>query len=311
MQAALSRTSIKRAAGLFGVLLCVLAIALLVRRGYALGDSLGEELKRIQPAKFAVALALYIGGGLLLGLAWALLVRLASGARPGVSHLFVGHLRAQLAKYLPGNVFHYAYRHYAARRERVGHKALAFALALESILVITAAALLALGVVTDPRVNTLAPFARHLIWATPFVALFAWLGIGITGHRAGLERLRLQRTAGPLGIVLGMDIAFFVLAAISLRLICNAPDALPLSAWCGWLALAWALGYIVPGAPAGLGLREAVLALGLTPVLGGADALAVALAFRLLTLLADAALAFAGFVFMRRSQHRDADEGIP
>jgi uncharacterized membrane protein YbhN (UPF0104 family) len=59
------------------------------------------------------------------------------------------------------------------------------------------------------------------------------------------------------------------------------------------------LGYVTPGAPAGLGLREGVLALGLTPVLGESEALALALVYRLVTVIADGVLAAFGFLVLR------------
>jgi glycosyltransferase 2 family protein len=304
VQAALSRRTLERAAHVVGAALCVLALVLLVRRGIALGDSLGDELRRIPPAAFALSLAIYVVAGLLLALGWAMLVRLASAAPLRRAPLFVGHLRAQLAKYLPGNVFHYAWRHLSARREGAGHRALALALGLESVLIVASAAILALGVVSDPRIDALAPWARHLAWAAPFLAITAWVGIGVIGRRGGHERLAPARTAGPLSAVFVLDLVFFVLAALSLRLLCEQPGALPLPAWCGWFALAWALGYATPGAPAGLGLREAVLALGLAPVLGEAQALALALACRLVTVAADAVLALAGFALLRGTPAR-------
>lgn len=304
--AALSRPRLQRAAHVAGAFLCVIALALLVRRGVALGDELGEELGRIAPAAFALALAAYVAGGLLLAFAWSTLVRVGSTASLRRAPLFVGHLRSQLAKYLPGNVFHLAWRHFSARREGAGHRALGLALALETVLLLASAAILAFGVISDPRIDALAPWARALVWIAPLVAVLAWIGIGIAGRRAGLERLSPLRTIGPLASVAILDFAFFIAAALSLRALAVEPDVLPLFAWCGWLALAWAVGYVTPGAPAGLGLREAVLALGLAPVLGAAPALALALAYRLVTVVADALLALAGFAVLRDTLSRDA-----
>ena len=311
MQAALSRRTLERAAHVGGALLCVVAMVLLIRRGIALGDALGDELQRIPIAAFALSSGVYLAGALLLALGWAMLVRLASAAPVRMAPLFVGHLRAQLAKYLPGNVFHYAWRHLSARREGAGHRALALALALESILVVACAAILALGVVSDPRVAALAPWARRLAWAAPVLAIAAWLAIGVIGRRGGHERLAPARTAGPLSAVFVLDLLFFMLAALSLRLLCGQPGALPLPAWCGWFALAWALGYVTPGAPAGLGLREAVLAIGLSPVLGEAQAFALALAYRLVTVAADAVLALAGFAMLRGVPARESAQAPP
>lgn len=306
-------TLARRAAAVAGVALFGLAIALLVRRGIALGDSLGGRLLRTSPSAFATALGMYVGGSLLLGFAWSLLVRAAAGNRPRGAPLFVGHLCAQLAKYLPGNVFHLAYRHLAARREGVGHRALGAAFALESVLLIAAAAILAAGVVSDPRLGALAPWTRNLVWVAPLLVLSAWLAISLGGRRLGLGDISPRRTLPALGAVLALDLAFFTIAGGALRLLCDQAG-LPFAAWVGWLALAWMVGYVTPGAPAGLGLREAVLGLGLAPVLGAAEALAIALLYRLVTVLADAVLAGIGFVLLRWSAPARAlhpRDGVP
>ena len=60
--------------------------------------------------------------------------------------------------------------------------------------------------------------------------------------------------------------------------------------WGGWLAgfaLAWTAGLVVPGAPGGLGVFEAVLLLRLTAVVPEAPLLAVAIGYRLVTATAD------------------------
>lgn len=294
--------ALKRAVGLAGTALCLLAVVLLLRHGLKLGDALGERLRLIPPSVFAGALLLYSGGAALLGVAWAVLVRATAGPRARAWPLYVAHLRSQLAKYLPGNVFHFAYRHVAARGEGAGHAALGGALALESILLVAAAALLALGAAADPRLAQLAPWAHMLVLAAPPSALVACIvAVWIVGRgdRAGLKRPRLARS---IVLALAIDLAFFVAAATALRLLCAQPQGLPFAAWCGWLALAWIVGYVTPGAPGGLGLREAVLALALTSALGEAGALAIALAYRLLTVVADAVLVAAGFLLGRAKE---------
>lgn len=291
----LSRAALQRATGVVGSLITLIALILLLRRGWALGDALGDQLLRLSPASFLAALAAYLLGGLLHAAGWGVLVRSASSTRPHLAPLFIGHLRSQLAKYLPGNIFHFAYRHVAARREGVGHRALGLALALESILLMAAAAALAFGVMGDPRIDTVVPWARPLVWLIPLLAAGTWAGIGLIGPRAGYAQLAFSQTGLPLALVLVAYVAFFVLGAASLRVLVDQPGALPFAAWCGWLSLAWIVGYVVPGAPAGLGLREAVLVLGLSPVLGDVDALALALTYRLITLLADGLLAIIGF----------------
>lgn len=294
--------ALKRAAGFAGAALCVVAATLLLRRGLQLGDVLLERLAKIPPAAFGAALALYGAGAAALGLAWVLLVRAAAASPVHARPLFVAHLRSQLAKYLPGNVFHFAYRHIAARREGLGHRALGGALALESVLLIAAAAMLAAGVASDPRLDGLAPWLRWVVRGAPVAAIAVALAASFAMRRLGPAGGRPSRLLSTSAIVTAIDLAFFLLAACALRLLCAQPSLLPFAAWCGWLALAWIAGYVTPGAPGGLGLREAVLVLGLGPVLGEAEALAVAFAYRLVTIGADALLAGAGFALRDRAE---------
>jgi hypothetical protein len=296
---ALTRASLQRAAGIAGTVLCLIAAAFLLKRGIALGAALGDRLAQISPIALAEALILYVAGALLLGVAWVVLVRATSNSRARLRPLFIAHLRSQIAKYLPGNVFHFAYRHVAARREGVAHAALGSALGFESALLIVAAAVLALGVASDPRLDQLVPWAHRLVWIAPMVAAIACVGIIVGARRFASVQVPVRTVACSLFGALAIDLIFFLLAACALRLLCAQPDALPFGAWCGWLALAWIVGYVVPGAPAGLGLREAVVVLGLKPVLGDAEALAVALCYRLVTVSADALLAGAGFAARR------------
>jgi hypothetical protein len=290
------QSALKRAATIAGGLLCVAAAALLIVRVVALRGSIGERLAHVSAGAFAQALGLYLAGSLLLAYAWVVLVRVASGAHPRARPLLRGHLRAQVAKYLPGNVFHFAYRHVAARREGVNHASLAAALGLEAAFLLAAAAVIALGVAADPRLDALVPWARKSIAFVPVFAVLAWIALSYIAPRFGVPRAPMSRRAPGLALVLAIDFAFFLLAGAALRALHSAADALPYSAWCGWLSLAWIVGYVTPGAPAGIGLREAVLVLGLSPALGEAEALALALLYRLVTTIADGLLAAFGFL---------------
>jgi hypothetical protein len=177
--------------------------------------------------------------------------------------------------------------------EGIGHVPLGAALALESVLLIAAAASLALGVIADPRIDRIASWVRWIVSAAPLVALCMHRR---HCHAATTRQDECRARHAFDGWRVCDRHRVFVLAAAALRWLCAEPDALPFAAWCGWLALAWVVGYVTPGAPGGLGLREAVLVLGLSPVVGDAEAMAVALAYRLVTIVADALLAGGGFL---------------
>jgi len=300
---------LKRLAHVAGGLACVIAAALLVRRGLQLGNALGSELERIPVQAFLLAFLASLFGAFLLGVAWCVLVRLTAGHGLSMRMLLVGHLRAQVAKYLPGNVFHLAFRHVAAHRQGVSHARLGFALVLESVLVLAAAGMLGFGIATDPRLVRLAPSAPCVVWIAPCLALAAWPALSLVARRMHLPQLAARRTAPWFALSLAVYLVSFLASTAALRSLADTPTALPWSAWCGWLALAWAVGYVTPGAPAGLGLREAVLALGLAPVFGEAGALALALAYRLLTVASDGVLALAGFLLPMPGAAEPARDG--
>ena len=290
---------LRRAANVGGTLLCVVAIVFLARRGYTLGVSIGDGFARIGAGAFAVAIACYAAAAAMLGVAWVALVRIAAGHRVAAAPLYTSHLRAQLAKYLPGNVFHVAYRHVAARRAGVGHAPLALALGMETLLIVASAGTFSLGVSSDARIVAIAPWAHALAWAAWALPVAGAVAVSLYARRAG-RRIAMSNLLRGIAGVLAIYLAFIALSALALRSLAPGGGGLSIGGWCGWFALAWVLGYVMPGAPAGLGVRETVLVLGLGPALGDAQALVIALAYRLVTVVVDAALAGIGFVLRGR-----------
>ncbi|HEY6941818.1 hypothetical protein [Dokdonella sp.] len=292
--------ALRRAARIAGTLLCCVAVVFLLGRGYALGTSIGDGFERIGVRAFVVACACYAAAAALLGVGWVALVRLATGERVPFAPLYASHLRSQLAKYLPGNVFHLAYRHVAARKAGVGHAPLALALGMETALVSASAAVLSIGIVAEPRVSTIAPWARGLAWIAWLLPIMgAWV-VSVYVRRVTRRVAMLDVVRGT-AFVFAIHLSFMVLATFALRSLGPPGGGLSIASWCGWLALAWLLGYVMPGAPAGIGVREAALVVGLGPALGEANALVVALAYRFVTVVVDAASAGVGFLLRGRS----------
>ena len=77
----------------------------------------------------------------------------------------------------------------------------------------------------------------------------------------------------------------------------------------GAYAAAWVLGFIMPGAPGGLGVREAVLLAAFDPIYGSGVAVGLTLSPRLVTTLGDAALFLGGLAM--RPQPNESHERHP
>jgi hypothetical protein len=117
----------------------------------------------------------------------------------------------------------------------------------------------------------------------------------------GLEQGAQFAIAGPL--------ADRVLALRQGEQAFDLPLANDASVWLARFALAWTAGLVVPGAPGGLGVFEAVLLLRMGVALPEAPLLAVALSYRLIVTLTD--LLGAALVSLDGSLARGASSGTP
>jgi uncharacterized membrane protein YbhN (UPF0104 family) len=101
--------------------------------------------------------------------------------------------------------------------------------------------------------------------------------------------------------------AFMLYCAVYLvvgaGLILQAHCLLPSERHENWLliaafSLAWAVGFVTPGAPGGLGVREGLMLLMLAPVYTAASASVLVIALRIATTLGDVLILCAGMAFL-------------
>jgi hypothetical protein len=184
--------------------------------------------------------------------------------------------RSQIAKYIPGNVFHYGSRHVLGTMAGIGQANLIASAALEANRMIVAAVLLsALGL-------------RN--WAVAVAA-----GIVIDGFV--MRRIRktsiaewLETLKGMAALV-GLYLAFFAACGLILWgiawVVLGDSASLSVRAAMAAYAAAWVVGFVVPGASAGIGVRETLLIVGLTGLVGGPESVSIALLMRVATVFGD------------------------
>ena len=253
-------------------------------------DLLRPRLELLLPAATGGAL-IYGVAGLLLSTAWREILAAERAPGPAAAyHAIYG--RTQIAKYLPGNCFHFVGRQVLGRTLGHSQAALALASLAEAGLLIAVAASLALPLAASRLGgwSLLLPAGAGLALALSFAAprlLPVRFGSGSATPlaRGAAARRRLLRA-------LGLHVAFFAAAGGVLWLLAAllvAPQAAapgPLTC-IGALALAWVAGFVTPGAAAGVGVREAVLMVALDGALGTDASAVVALAFRVVTTAGD------------------------
>ncbi len=157
---------------------------------------------------------------------------------------------SQISKYLPGNVMHLASRQLLGASAGVPHAVLARSSLLELAGLASAGLLLSLPAL--PLID-----GGRFRWVTPAAgAAIVLLTLGAVRMTAGALTAR----------ILGRHLLFLLTASLifTVLLVLLTPVAdrtLPWTAACGTYAAAWLAGFVTPGAPAGLGVREAVLVL--------------------------------------------------
>ncbi len=283
----------KRPLHIAGGILSVIAIVWVL---YAFGG----ELRNVNYSEDGVwqglfgAVALYVLVLVIGAFAWkGFMIGFGETPRPWMAerHLLI----SQLGKYVPGNVAQYIGRVAMAANDGLSATRTGAAMVFETMatiamgLLVAAVGLMLLPDLRAELADLLPNSARIAILV--FVVACAAIGLLIAARMLG----RRDTTVKPLllGKIALYSLIYpfsFLLLGASVQMVAGvtnptAPVSLALATTV--YAAAWIIGLVTPGAPGGLGVRETVLTLGLTPILGGPAALAVALVHRALCVVGD------------------------
>lgn len=226
-------------------------------------------------------------------------------------------MTTQLGKYLPGNVGHFIGRSALAMKAGLPAGAVAATLAVEVLLLLAtgvgvgvAAAALSrpglvqlqahgamLGMVAAACVAGVAllPFANRRL--PRFVARLA--------PRLAWRTDAMQLRPADLAVAIALYACAYLAIGTSAAILARGlwPDQpLDLALLTAAFAVAWVAGFVTPGAPAGIGVREALLVVMLGPGMGAASAALLVLALRLATVLGDIFSFLAGVVVLSQSR---------
>jgi glycosyltransferase 2 family protein len=254
--------------------------------------------ERLQPLAVGILIGglVYGAAGLLLSSAWCQLLSPSLSTTSIRSHHAV-YGRTQVAKYLPGNLFHLVGRQVMGRRLGYGQTRLALASLLEAVLVVLIAGTLALPIVWR--------------WLDgPLLWIVGCAGVGLAllvpallrnGNPLAASLARAARiypdaalpAARRLLCAAALYAGFFVVVAaifwiLTLTVTGHRQPPIGFRAGVSVVAVAWLAGFLTPGSSAGIGVREAMLIAALEGSLDVEASTLVALALRLVSLCGDA-----------------------
>jgi hypothetical protein len=201
----------------------------------------------------------------------------------------------QIAKYVPSNVVHYIGRYSQARKYGATIKEVAFSSVAEIGLIALSGVALAIAGNVDV-LNQAIHIPTPVLWAglgLSVLPVLFWRSTGAIVYRFKFfhgfdwsERGRLNVLA-----TICCYFVFFLVSGVILFIILQwlASPALPPSLLnvVSVSALAWTLGFAVPGSPGGIGVREAVLVIALGDSVGTAQMGLIAVTYRGVTVLGD------------------------
>lgn len=231
------------------------------------------------------------------------------------------YLVAQFGKYLPGNVGQYAGRVMMGRGVGIPARVTLATLVTEALWGVGTAlglSALSLYLFLGSHLTALPPWASATGLGLCFIGLLAapWLGITLAKRLAPslMDRVLTTHGVSAPGWQAALKVSLlYVACSLSMGLILQWQShylfgavSAPLLQVSGFFAFAWLAGYLLPGAPAGIGIRESMMVLLFAPIFGEGTALALGVTLRLATALADV-LAFAGGWMWRSTQSRRMD----
>jgi len=266
----------KKALYFFGGGLGLLGIVFVARRLHAYSGELdfGQFTPRVWFLIFLLSL-IYGAANLFLSIAWRKLLIYFEVHIPLLQAIRLFGL-SQLAKYVPGNIFHLAGRQALGMAAGLPAKVLAKSAIWELGGFVVAGALFAPTVASlvfnqIPVGLSLGLFAAALLGAWSVVRK----RFGVTVSDALICQISFLMISGVLFVA--------ILGLVSLQT-CTV-SLLP--ALCGAYVISWLAGFVTPGAPAGVGVRELVLLFLLKGLVSEADLLLAVVLGRIVTVQGD------------------------
>lgn len=276
------------------------------------------EISRRGWGYLATALAVTLLAHVWCGWVWSWILR---EFYPSIGGLWGArtYLKTNIAKYLPGNVWHFYGRIWAAKAAGVPLAAAIVSVLIEPLLMAAAALIVALG---SSRLAT-GSAAQAIPWAGQAIGLAIvllavhprllnpLLGKLMRAKAADLEAEPLQVRRYPIVPLLG-ELSFVLLRSAGFLLVLQAlqpiaPAQVPLLLTA--FSLAWVLGLVIPGAPGGLGVFEATAIALLSQQFSAGIVLSLVALYRLISVAAEAA--GAGLAWLSEQIWRSTETPAP
>lgn len=253
---------------------------------------------------------LYALSGFLLSSAWRRLLLWFGHFNANVKETHAIYAYTQIAKYIPGNIFHIAGRHALGKQLGFGHGQLTGAAIYEVSGLLTASTALALAGTAFYGMNYMRLSVTNLLIIFISMLLLTLFSNKVITKLPKFKSLNMQEKkiseiSTQLIPIYFLYLFFFVIAGVILCWVTNTVSHIDNLHQAGYvimtLAVSWIVGFITPGASGGIGVREAIMIILLKNSHGESASLFIALIFRMITVLGDLLYFASSFALRERT----------
>lgn len=270
-----------------------------------------EELSEFQLPEFSVlamASLLFLTANTIAVVAWQSITNRLQNSNVSFIAAYKIWMQSNIGKYLPGNIFHLVGRYALSRQEGLNSGSAFSGIVGEVILLAFAAVLLGLpplvsgtlsipldvlAIPSLPNINLRSNFIYFTIALLSAYLFFKGVRLVIKKNSLNLKNLinRSRAIVRISTLPLLCYIVIFAIAGIAAQLVLTgggqSSSQIDTTILISAYSLSFIVGFLVPGAPGGIGVRELVLVTLITPLVGFTDAFNLAIALRICSLIAD------------------------
>ena len=303
----INKLNLKKIVSYFGTLLMILSLIFIARRLMA-DEGFDRNLFDLLTSPWVVAgllgIATLEGSGILLaGLNFRALVRNVSGILVSRPLTLSVYTESNVYKYIPGGVMYVAGRNrLAVEVDELTHGKVVLSTILEGVGMVIGVVVVAVIFAFDYSVTYISQMDILPTIILIVVAILIIVGIvlfflrhkirgkikdGIKNLTANMETINFSVIAKRVGFSIMLMFLYSVTFLLTLMILGQEVDFQLGFAIIGLYLLAWLAGFITPGAPSGLGIREAVMMMFLGDFVSVTILTAAMIMHRVLTVLGD------------------------
>jgi len=294
-----------------GGLLTLISFVFLIAKIWEFKTQLVQQVQLDQTFySISVAACFYCITCILIASAWYHFIH-SLNVSATFSSIYKIYSRTQIARYLPGNVFHFAGRQIMGRSINISQGDILMASIFECVLLAAAAfMLIVLGLSLHPVIQPVYNNTILVFCLIMFCSFIAFLSVGHRYCNASPVLMKFFGKTAAFNTKKWLNFIFLPFILYTAYLLLNCILVWSLGYYFGFFqatfvsistvisiyTASWLIGFITPGSPGGIGIREALMATLFLPVIGSSPALTLCLLLRIVTSAGDLIFYFTSYL---------------